>query len=319
MKHIGLGATVLAGAFTATMAFAETQTIAVANFGEHPQLNAVVQGIEDVVAASGRDIRVTVDHVNFDATLLPQMFTRIEASGPDIVVGITTPVAQNMLNLLGDSGIPLLFGAVTDPVRAELVPSWEQGGENITGASDFLDIAATLQFIHQLFPEASAIGIPYNPAEANDLATLALAQEAAAASGLTISEVGVDNPNDIMARVTALAARSDVIYGPGSSMIQPAIGAVASAAAQAGTPLVNMDDGPVRDGLAAAGFTVSYHRIGEIVGEMALRILDGESPASIAPARPSYDDHSMVISRSGMAAVGAEIPASFADCDCIVD
>ena len=319
MKHFGLGATVLAGAFSATMAFAETQTIAIANFGEHPQLNAVVQGIQDVVAESGRDIRVTVDHVNFDATLLPQMFARIEASNPSIVVGITTPVAQNMLNLLGDSGVPLLFAAVTDPVRAELVPDWDHGGANITGSSDSLDIAATLRFIKELFPNAETIGIPYNPAEANDLATLALAHEAADATGLQISEVGVDNPNDIMARVTALAARSDVIYGPGSSMIQPSIGAVASAAAQAGVPLVNMDDGPVREGLAAAGFTVSYHRIGEIVGEMALRILDGESPASIAPARPSYEDHTRIISRSGMAAVGAEIPASFDDCDCFVD
>jgi len=319
MKKIGLSAAFLAGAFSATIAFAETQTIAIANFGEHPQLNAVVQGIQDVVTASGRDILVTVDHVNFDATLLPQMFARIEAADPAIVVGITTPVAQNMLNLLGDSGVPLLFGAVTDPVRAELVPGWDQGGATITGASDFLDIAATLRFIKELFPNASTVGIPYNPAEANDLATLALAQEAAAASGLSISEVGVDNPNDIMARVTALAARSDVIYGPGSSMIQPSIGAVASAAAQAGTPLVNMDDGPVRDGLAAAGFTVSYHRIGEIVGEMALRILDGESPANIPPARPAYEDHTMVISRAGMAAVGAEIPASLADCGCIVD
>jgi putative ABC transport system substrate-binding protein len=102
-------------------------------------------------------------------------------------------------------------------------------------------------------------------------------------------------------------------------MIQPAIGAVASATNQAGVPLVNMDGGPVSEGLVPAGFTVSYHRIGEMVGNMALMILAGESPANIPPGMPAYEDHSMIISRSAMENVGATIPESFEGCDCIVD
>lgn len=319
MTYMKIGVASLATALMASTVVAETKTIAIANFGEHPQLNAVVAGIQDVVAASGIDAEVTVDHVNFDATLLPQMFGKIEAAGADVVIGITTPVAQNMLNLLGNSGTPLLFGAVTDPVRAELVPSWEQAGDNITGVADALDIGATMKFIHELLPEAKTIGMPYNPAEANDLSTLDLLRAAAAEQGMEVREVGVDNTNDIMARLTSLSAQVDVIYGPGSNMIQPAIGAVASATNQAGVPLVNMDDGPVKEGLVPAGFTVSYHRIGEMVGEMAVKILAGESPANIPPAKPAFEDHSMVISRSAMAGVGATIPESFADCDCIVD
>ncbi|WP_209279442.1 ABC transporter substrate-binding protein [Parasedimentitalea huanghaiensis] len=298
---------------------AETKRVAIANFGEHPQLNAVVQGAQDAITAAGLDVEFSVDHVNFDATLLPQMLAKIEASSPDLVIGVTTPVAQNLLNYLGNSGTPILFGAVTDPVAAELVPSWDKGGNNITGVADALDIDATMQFINELFPNAKSVGVPYNPAEANDLATLEQVKLAAPKYGLAVQEVGVDNTNDIMARVTSLSARSDVLYGPGSNMIQPAIAAVASAATQAGVPVVNMDGGPVSEGMIPAGYTVSYHRIGELVGEMAIRVLAGEKPDDIAPRRPTRDDHVMVISKSGMAAVDAEIPASFAGCDCIVD
>jgi putative ABC transport system substrate-binding protein len=304
---------------TAGSALADTKKISIANFGAHPQLDVVVEGFKSAIDASDVDVEYTVDHVNFDATLLPQMFAKIQASEPDMVFSITTPVAQNMLNLFGDSGIPMLFGAVTDPVAAELVPSWDAGGKNITGVADALDIRATLEFIHQLFPDAKTVGVPFNPSEANDLATLKLFEENAAEFGMSIESVGVDNTNDIMARVTSLAGKSDVIYGPASNMIQPAIAAVASAANQAGKPVVNMNDGPVREGVVAAGFTVSYHRIGELAGEMAVRILKGEAAENIAPKGPRFEDHIRVISKSSMAELGAAIPDSFADCDCIVD
>ncbi|MCY4301280.1 MAG: ABC transporter substrate-binding protein [Aestuariivita sp.] len=319
VRQITAAACLVGSTLSVASAAAETKTIAIANFGSHPQLNAVAQGFQAAIAAADVDAKITVDHVNFDATLLPQMFSKIEVSDPDMIVSITTPVAQNMLNIFGDSGKPLLFGAVTDPVSAELVPSWDAGGKNITGVADALDIKATLEFINRLFPDADTVGVPFNPAEANDLATLKLFETHGPELGLKIESVGVDNTNDIMARVTSLSTSADVIYGPASNMIQPAIAAVATAATQMGKPVVNMDDGPVNEGLIPAGFTVSYYRIGEMVGEIAVRVLAGETLESISPQKPSFDDHSMVISRSAMASVGATIPETFNDCDCIVD
>ncbi len=318
-RELAIAASLTVPTLAATTAMSETKNIAIANFGSHPQLNAVAEGFQAAVKAAGVDAEITVDHVNFDPTLLPQMFAKIEATDPDMIVAITTPVAQNMLNLFGDGDKPLLFGAVTDPVAAELVPSWEEGGKNITGVADALDIKATLDFISQLFPDAESVGVPFNPAEANDLATLELFETHAPELGLKIESVGIDNTNDIMARITSLSTSADVIYGPASNMIQPAIAAVSSAATQMGKPVVNMDAGPVNEGLIPAGFTVSYYRIGEMVGEIAVRVLAGESPASIAPQKPSFEDHVMAISKSAMARVGAPIPEAFNACDCIAE
>ena len=298
---------------------ADVKKISIANFGSHPQLNAVVEGFRSAVDAGGVNVEYTVDHVNFDATLLAQMFSKIQASDPDLIVSITTPVAQNMLNLFAGSGKPMLFGAVTDPVAAELVPSWDAGGDNITGVADAMDIKATLEFMRSLFPKARTVGVPYNPAEANDVAILKQFETHAPEVGLKVASVGIDNTNDIMARVTSLAARSDIIYGPTSNLIQPAIAAVASAATQAGKPVVNTDERPVSDGLVTAGFTLGYHRIGEMLGEMAVQVLNGKSPRDMATRKPAFDDHIMAISRSAMESLGAPIPDGFADCKCIVD
>ncbi len=321
-KNVLLSA-VFAAAGTLQAAADETINVAVANFGEHPQLNALVDGfmaeLTERVESTDRAIAFSVDHVNFDTTLLPQMLEKISAQNPDVVLTVTTPVSQIAKNLLADSGVPIVFSAVTDPVAAELVPSWDMGDTMMSGASDALDIAATLQFARALLPDAKTFGVPYNPAEANDLATLALFKENAGAHGFEIVEIGIDNVNEIQARITALSGRADVIYGPSSNLIQPAIAAVASAANEAGVPVINSDAGLVNDGVIAAGFTVSYDKIGRLAAQVALASLNGAAMSDIAPSRPSYDDHQPIISASAMEALGLPIPDSLADCGCIVD
>ena len=313
-SHLSLGA---------GWAAAEPKVIAIANFGEHPQLNAVADGFKAELLASGlvegTDVVFTTDHVNFDATLLPQMISKIEATKPALVLSITTPVSQNVKNQMGGLGIPLIFSAVTDPVAAGLVPSWDKGDANMSGATDALDINATLAFARKLFPNAKTIGVPYNPGEANDVATLGLFKKYAAENGFEVVEVGIDNTNDIQARITALAGKADLLYGAGSNLIQPAISAVASAANEAKIPLINSDAGPVNEGIIPAAFAVSYEKIGHIAGSIALRALNGEALEGIAPISPKYEDHTITISKKAMAAVGATIPDSFADCGCIVE
>lgn len=299
------------------------KVLAIASFGDHPQLNAVGEGFKAEILASGlvegKDVVFTSDHVNFDSTLLPQMLARIEATKPALVLTITTPVSQLALNQLGRKGIPIVFSAVTDPVAAGLTPSWDSGGKNISGAADAVDLDGALAFARKLFPEAKRFGMPYNPAEANDVAALEQLRAHGAAHGFEIVDIGVDNVNEIQPRIAALAGRADVLYGSGSNLIQPAIAAVAAAAKSARVPLLNTDADLVREGAIPAAFGVSYEKIGRLAGAIALKALNGEDLAGIPVATPAYEDHSIVISRRAMAAVGAPIPEEFEACGCIVD
>jgi len=302
---------------------ADPLTISIANFGDHPQLNAVAEGFKAEILASGKvegtDVVFTLDHVNFDTTLLPQMIAKIESGKPALVLAITTPVSQNVLNQMAGKGVPLLFSAVTDPVAAGLVPSWDAGSPDMTGATDALDLDAALAFARKLFPEAKTFGVPYNPAEANDVATVDQFKAVAARHGFEIVAIGIDSTNDIQPRIAALAGKADVLYGPGSNLIQPAISAVAAAANEAGIPLINTDPTLVNEGVIPAGFGVSYDKIGHLAGRLALRALNGEDLATIPPQNPAPEDHSIVISKKAMEALGLSIPAEFDTCGCIIE
>lgn len=310
-------------AFGAGVAHAEPVKIAIANFGDHPQLNAAVEGFKKELAdegfKEGTDVVFTVDHVNFDATLVPQMLSKIEAQKPALVLAVTTPVSQQAKNAFAKSNIPVVFTAVTDPVAAGLTPSWDKGDANMTGASDMQDVGATLKFTRAFLPNAKKLGIPFNPGEANDVAMVKIMTEEAPKQGFEVVELGIDNANDIPQRVSSLAGKADVIYVPGSNLIQPAIAAVASAALGAKIPIVNTDDGPVKQGIVPASFAMSYDKVGHNAGKIAARILKGEKPADIAPIKPTYEDHAATISKKASAAFGVTIPDSFKDCNCQVD
>ena len=325
LKFALLSGVLLAGAFIAGIgsAAADPTRIGIANFGEHPQLNAAIAGFKKALAANGfvegKDVVYSESHTNFDASLVPQMIAKLQAEQPKLIYTITTPVSQIAKKALAGSGIPIVFAAVTDPVAAKLVPSWESGDDGMTGATDLQDVAAVMAFTKKLLPNAKRFGVPYNPGEANDVALIEKIKEAAPAAGFEVVEVGIDNVNDIQQRIASLAGKADVIYGPTSNLIQPAIAAVSAAARQAGIPVVNADDNAVRSGVVPASFAVNYEQVGINAGNIATEILKGKDPKTIAPSRPAYKDHSALISKKAMAAFGIEIPASLADCGCIVD
>lgn len=314
------GLAVSAVMLLAGAANAETVKIGIANFGEHPQLNASIAGFKQGLTEAGvTDVTFSESHTNFDASLVPQMITKLQSEGPKLIYTVTTPVSQIAKKALSGSGIPIVFTAVTDPVAAKLVPSWEAGDEGMTGASDLQDIPAILEFAKKLLPNAKRIGVPFNPGEANDVAIVEAIKAAAGPAGYEVVEVGVDNVNDIQQRIASLAGKADVIYVPASNLLQPAVPAVAAAARQAGIPIINSDDNAVRNGTVPAAFSVNYTQVGVAAGKMAAEILKGKDPKTIAPWKPAYADHMPVISKKTMAAFNTPIPAEFENCTCLVD
>ena len=304
-------------------AWAQPIKIAIASFGDHPQLNASIDGFKKQLAAEGyvegKDVTYQLSHTNFDLTLVPQMIAKLKADKPKLMYTITTPVSQVAKKALTGSGIPIVFAAVTDPVSAKLTPSWEAGDAGITGASDLQDMGAVMSFAHKLVPGAKRFGMPYNPGEANDAALLEKLKAAAPAQNFSVVAVGVDNANDIQQRVASFKGKVDVIYNPTSNLLQPATAAVASAARQAGIPLMNADPEPVRKGIAVAAVAVSYERVGVNAGKIAARILKGADPKSIAPSKPSLEDHETLVSRKALKAYNMKETPEIAACNCLVD
>lgn len=310
--------TALGLALGLSAAAAETR-IGIAQFGKHPQLDETVTAFKAEMTKLGiADAVYDELQVNFDATLIPQMVTKLASNSPKLILAVTTPVAQGARQIVGNTNTPVVFAAVTDPVAAKLTPSWEAGDKAMTGASDLQDVASVITFIKKLLPEAKRVAYLYNPGEDNDVAVLKLMQEITKTQGMELVEVGLDNTNDIPIRVGSLAGKADVIYVPGSNLVQPAVPAVAAAALSINIPVVNASAQAVRDGLVAAAFEVSYTKVGQNAAKLASEILAGKSTESLAPIKPAYEDHAAAINEAVLAKTGQKVPDSLKDCGCFV-
>lgn len=310
----------LAAFLMASQASAQDKTVVIANLGPHPALTAVVSGFKKGMADGGYQDGAGLNYVyqdaSFDASVVAQMLTTLEASSPDLFLTVTTPISQAARRVVQNKSIPIVFAPVTDPIDAGMVPSWEGGSDRFTGASNLQSMETVFTFAADLLGKADTVGMLFNPGDANDVVNVAYAKEAAAAMGIELVTVSVETTADIPVRVNALKD-TDVIYLIPSSMLQPALPAVAAAARQIGVPVINASPVGVEDGQILASMAVSWFEVGRQAGLRAARILDGEAVSAIDIYRPSPSDHTPTISAAFMEANGMTLPDALADCECV--
>ena len=301
-------------------ALAQDKTVAIASLGPHPALTSVVdgfkRGMSDGGYVDGTDVKYEYQDASFDAAVVAQMLTTLEATDPDLMLTVTTPISQASLRVVQDKSIPIVFAPVTDPVDAGLVPSWDGGSDRFTGASNLQSMETVFAFARDLLGDVKKAGMLFNPGDANDVVNVRYAEEAAKAMGLELTTVSVETTADIPVRVDALKD-TDFIYLIPSSMLQPAMPAVAAAARRNQIPVINASPVGVEDGQILASMSVSWFEVGRQAGLRAARILDGESVESVDVYRPAPEDHSALISAKFMEENGMTLPDALADCNCV--
>lgn len=304
-------------------ALAETKTVAITSFGEHPALQEVVDGLKASMTErgfkDGQDVSYTFTHVNWERNLIPQMLTKVASGKPAVVVTITTPVAQASVRAISDPAIPIVFAAIQDPVTAGLIPAWGKPTERMTGASNLADMDGTLKFIRQLMPGLKRLGVPYNPGDDADNGLRERLVAAAPKHGIELVLVGVDNINDLPQRIGSFAGRADAIFVIPSNLFQPATSQIAAMARRMNIPAFNGLSAPVLKHEMLGTYAVDFYRIGVTAAGIVGQVLKGTKVADIAPTVPGPADHRMVISGKELERFKMTLPADLKDCKCVVE
>ncbi len=300
---------------------AEPKRIAIANFGPHGSLQQVIEGFKSALSDRGYgEGKVAYDYsdCNFDPSLVPQVLAKLEAAKPDLMLTVTTPMTQASTKVVRNQSLPIVFAPVTDPVQAGLVPDWDHGSARYVGASNQQSMDAVIGFAKQLLGDVKSFGMLYNPGDANDVVGKDVAEAAAKRMGVTFKPVSVDTVNDIAQRAAALVG-VDLIYAIPSSLIMPALPALAAAADRMKIPVISSSPQGAQDHVVLAAFSVSWNKVGRQAGELAAKILDGAKPSDLPNYRPVAADHSPVIDGRRLKAMNLTLPASLASCNCVVE
>ena len=285
----------------------ELKTVAVTQIVEHPALDAARKGIKDELAAEGfeegHNLDILFESAQGSAATAAQIAQKFVGDKPDVIVPISTPSAQAVVNATKD--IPIVFTAVTDPIGAKLVTDLEHPGGNVTGMSDLSPIGKHLDLIKEIMPNAKGLGVIFNPGEANSVTLVKLLEKEAPAHGLELIEAVAPRSSDVLAAAQSLIGQVDAIYVPTDNTVVTALEAIVKVGTDNQLPVFAGDtDSVPRGAVAALGF--NYYDVGRQTGKIVARVLKGEKPGDI-PVE-SVQTTQLFVNPGAAEAMGIKIP-----------
>ena len=265
----------------------KTYTVGICNYVDDASLNQIVANIrsrlDELGAENGVSFEVSYDNCNADANVMSQIIANFQADEVDLMVGVATPVAMAMQSATEESGMPVVFAAVSDPVSVGLVDTLEAPGANITGTSDYLDTNAIMNLIFAVNPDAKKIGLLYDIGQDSAATPIADAKAYLDAKGIEYVERTGTTVDEVMLAADALVADGvDAVFTPTDNTIMTAELSIYETFAKAGIPHYTGADSFALNG-AFLGYGVDYANLGVETADMIFDILvNGAEPASTA-------------------------------------
>ncbi|HFI0480905.1 TPA: tryptophan ABC transporter substrate-binding protein [Streptococcus suis] len=264
---------------TSQSASSEKVKIGVLQFVTHDSLDEIYMGIKAGLEEGGYSTtdNLEIDFMNAEAdqSQVQTMSKKLVDNGNELLIGIATPAAQGLANATTE--LPIIMGAVTDPVGANLVSDLKNPGGNITGVSDQTPVADAVSLIKEITPDAKTIGVLYSSNEDNSKIQVEEFKAAAEEAGYTVLEYAVASSNELASTVEVATSKTDVLFTPVDNTVASAFSTVVSVANKTKTPIFTSVEDMVEGG-GIASVTLSQYDLGVATGKMAAKILDGANP-----------------------------------------
>ena len=289
--------------------------IGISQIVAHPSLDATRKSFKDEMTklgyAEGKDVIYEEQNAQGDMATNASIAQKLATGRPNLIVAITTPVAQAMVKATEGSGIPVLFVDVTDPVAAGIVPNWDKPGGMVSGVSDMNPVDKVVKLVLQVKPGAKRIGIIHSSGEVNSKVQVDMAKKAVAGTGVQIVEAPVTGSNEVLTAAQSLVGRADAIMIPTDNTAVSALESILKVGLENKIPVITSDLDSVKRG-SAAGLGFEYADLGKQLAPMVVRVLkEGIKPGEMAVQIPTTAY--LAVNPKAAEAMGAPLPKEVVD------
>lgn len=258
-------------------------TIGIGQFAEHGSLDncreGFLAGLEEEGFVENDNLVVLSENAQADGGIAAQIADNFMAKKVDLICAIATPMAQSAFGAAKKSDVPVIFTAVTDPIKAELAKEDGTPNQNTTGTSDKLPVEKQLEMIRAILPDAKKIGIMYSTSEVNSVSAIEEYKVAAADFGFEIIESGISTTADIPLAADNLLGKVDCLNNLTDNTVVSSLPIILDKASKKNVPVFGSEVEQVKIGcLATVG--LDYFDLGVQTGKMAAQVLKGEKKAS---------------------------------------
>lgn len=244
--------------------------IGISQLADHPALDAAREGFVDGLKEHGVEIEVDYKNAQGDIPNTMSIAQKFVSDKVDLIYTIGTQATQNAKQATSD--IPVLFSAVTDPVKSEIVESWDKVGGNVTGTSDMAPVESQIKMFKEIDPSIKKIGIIYDTSESNSEIQIKQVEEIIKKENLELEVSGVSSVNEIEQTLNSLIQKVDALYMLTDNLIASSVELVSKIAIDNKMITISAEENQVKNGLLITN-GLSYYELGKLTADMAKEIL----------------------------------------------
>lgn len=222
--------------------------IAVVKQMDHASLdeiaNAITAQLDVIEKEKGVEIEYEVYSGQGEQTTLKQIGDQAIVDGVDAIIPIATLAGQVMTVCAEETQTPVVFAAISDPVKAGVT-----GIDYVTGTSDALNTEFIMDMMLAENPELSRVGLLYSLSEPNSATPIAEAKAYLDKMDIAYTEQTANTNDEVIAAASSLVAEGvDAIFTPTDNIIMSAEMAIYDKLIAAGIPHYTGADSFVRNG-----------------------------------------------------------------------
>ena len=251
----------------------ELPTIGIAKLISHNSLNDAEKGILDELKELNIHANIDLQNANGDLNISSAIASKFKSDNVDVAVGIATPMTVTLANQLPNT--PIVFTAVTDPVKAGLASSITQGNKNITGVIDAIPIKEQIIEFKKVY-DFKKLGIIYTTSETNSVSMAETTKQVCDELGVELIVQTIATPAEVKQAAESLVSRVDAFYCFTDNSIATAMSALTDTAKQNKIPVFGGDITPTLNGGVVYALGFSYYEMGRMTGRLIAEVLQGK-------------------------------------------
>ena len=285
--------------------------VGVCQLTQHDALDAATQGFVDALNTilGSEHVNIDVQVASGDSTTCTPIVNSFVNKKVDLIMANATPALQAAYN--ATTSIPILGTSVTEYGVALNIPDFNGTvGTNVSGTSDLAPLDQQAAMIPEWCPDAKTVGLLYCSAEANSQYQVDEVQKYLEAKGVTATQYAFSDSNDLSSVCQKAADENDALYVPTDNTVAANTGIVDGICRPAKKPVFAGEEG-ICSGCGVATLSISYYDLGYTTGEMAVKILNGESDISTMPIE--YTDVTKKYNKAICDDLGLTVPEGYVE------
>jgi len=260
---------------------------------QHASIPALDDGVRGVLEAlqsrgyiDGERLQIHRYNAHGDMATANAIASEVTGGDYDLIVSASTASLQTIANANRFATPPRkhVFGLSSDPYGAGVGISRDNHAEHpryMTGLGSLPPVHEAFRLARELRPDLKRVGLVWNSAEANSVATTVLARKICAELGIELIEANAENATAAReAGASVLSRGIDALWVSPDVTVVTAIDVLLAASKRAHVPVFTSLPGYAEKG-ALFDLGANYLAIGRVQGDLVADVLEGRDPATI--------------------------------------